>query len=318
MKKSCTILGICCLVAFNSVAQEISLSQLSMPSSPGWVLADKAPGSIEKPTTPRAFGVSLLNLLQGSAVEVTPFWLTSKPDLEYSDWIRKKSLFIETLNLSAATFKTDTNSHLSVGLRTQVIRIYSREQIKRLQEQEDKIIDLLVTRDNSGNLDLAAIAKAHDQLEKIQNRGMFSVELAGAYLGNSSTFTFKDLQSSKAGVWSNIRWSPVKSQLDFVALARYAWSVNTSTDSTFLDYGLSLNYETVKFNIAIEYVNRRNITAHSNDNRIALLANYQINKNLAIVASMGKNFDTEHTIFTLFGLNISLAPPQTPISGDEE
>ena len=317
MKKQCIITIAGLLAGYILFAQGISLSQLSMPSSPGWVLADKAPASIEKPTTPRAFGVSLLNLLQGSAVEVTPFWLSNKPDLEYSDWIRKKSLFIETFNISAATFKTDTNSLLSVGVRTQVIRIFSKEQLVKLKEQEDRIIELLVTKEN-GSLNLPAIAKAHDQLEQLQNRGLFSVELAGAYLGNSSTFTFKDLQSSKAGIWSNIRWSPAKSQLDFVALARYAWSVNTVTDTTFLDYGFSINYETLKFNIAIELVKRHNFTLQQNFHRLALLANYQINKNLSIVASVGRNFEKENTLFTLFGLNISLASPQVPMSTDEE
>ena len=318
MNRNRVLTVFCLLAALQLPAQDISISQLSMPSSPGWVLADKAPASIEKPTTPRAFGVSLLNLLQGSAVEVTPFWFASKPDLEYSDWIRKKSLFIETFNISAATFKTDTNSLLSVGVRTQVIRIFSKEQLTRLKEQEDRIIELLVSRDNNGNLDLPAIAKAHDQLEQLQNRGLFSVELAGAYLGNSTTFTFKDLQSSKAGIWGNIRWSPAKSQLDFVALARYAWSVNTLTDTTFLDYGLSVNYETVKFNIAIELVKRHNFTLKENLHRLALLANYQINKNLSIVASVGRNFEKENTLFTLFGLNISLASPQVPMAAGDE
>ncbi len=318
MKKNLIILLLLLLAGWNATAQEISLSQLTMPSSPGWILADKAPASIEKPTTPRAFGVSLLNLLQGSAIEATPFWFSNKPDLEYSDWIRKKSLFIETLNFSAASYKTDSNSQLSLGLKSQVIRIYSKAQLGKLQQQEDKIIELLVTKDDNGNLDLPAIAKAHDQLEKIQNRGMFSVEMAGAYLGHSSTFTFKDLQSNKAGLWSNIRWSPANSQLDFVALARYAWSVNAAIDSTYFDYGLSLNYETKKFNVAIEYINRRNYTADNSTHRFALLANYQLNDHLAIVGSMGKNFDTENTVFTLFGLNISLASPKTPISGEEE
>src|SRR5687767_1712300 len=133
MKRYFVILFFFMLAGWTANAQEISLSQLTMPSSPGWVLADKAPASIEKPTTPRAFRVSLLNLLQGSAIEATPFWFSNKPDLEYSDWIRKKSLFIETLNISAASYKTDSNSHLSLGLRSQVIRIYSQGQLAKLQ-----------------------------------------------------------------------------------------------------------------------------------------------------------------------------------------
>src|SRR6185295_173815 len=91
----------------------ISLNDLYIADVPGFVLSDKAPSSGDKRVTPRAFGVSLLNLWQGGAVDVTPYWLSSKPSYTFDHWVAKKFHVAETFNLSGATFKTDTSSVLS-------------------------------------------------------------------------------------------------------------------------------------------------------------------------------------------------------------
>src|SRR5882757_6482927 len=88
----------------------ITLNDLYIPDAPGFILSDKAPSSVEKPVTPRAFGISLLNLWQGGAIDVTPYWLTSKPSYTFDQWIDKKFTVAETFNISVATFKTDTSS----------------------------------------------------------------------------------------------------------------------------------------------------------------------------------------------------------------
>ncbi|HUR12603.1 MAG TPA: hypothetical protein VM012_14605 [Flavitalea sp.] len=313
-----SVWAVCIVVVING--QQIDLSHLSMPSSPGWVLADKAPASIEKPSTPRAFGVSLLNLLQGSAVEATPYWFASKPNLEYMDWVKKKSLFIETFNISAATFKTDTNSLLSFGVKSQVIRIYSSDQIRRLEKQEAKIIEALTTPDAAGNIDVIRVEKENKKLETIQQRGFFAIDIATALVGTSGNNTFKNLQSNRAGVWTTVRWSPAQSQLDFVALARYAWTLNNinSTDSTFLDYGLSLNYEVANFNLSVEYINRHNLKVGEIYHRFTVNGIYQISKNLAITGSVGKNYDNEKNLFTVFGMNIAIASQQVKSTAPDE
>jgi hypothetical protein len=297
---------------------DIKLSELYVPTSPGFVLADKSPSSVEKPSTPKAFGISLLNLYQGGAVEVTPFWLTNKPTYTYQDWIKKKNTIIETLNLSIATFKTDTTSNVSAGIRTQVLRVYSKRQLETLTKKEDDIIELLTTRDSSGNLNEAAIQKAADELELIQRKGMFAIEFAAAIVGASPNNSYKQLSSSKSGVWANIRWSPEKSMLDFTGVVRYSWAnqVNSS-DSAFLDYGVALSYEKKKFDISVEYVNRRDLSLKENFDRFALVGNYVINDNFTLVASLGKNFAKVDNIITVFGIKFGLGNQKATL-GDSQ
>src|SRR3954464_13184446 len=118
MKKTLFITMIAFGTAVKCYAQSkpvdnITLNDLYIPDVPGFVLSDKAPSSVEKPVTPRAFGISLLNLWQGGAIDVTPYWLQSKPSYTFDQWIDKKFTVVETFNVSAATFKTDTSSILS-------------------------------------------------------------------------------------------------------------------------------------------------------------------------------------------------------------
>ncbi len=92
------------VVSAQNPVDNISLNDLYIPDVPGFVLSDKAPSAVDKPVTPRAFGISLLNLWQGGAIDVTPYWLTSKPSYTFDQWIDKKFTVAETFNLSAATF----------------------------------------------------------------------------------------------------------------------------------------------------------------------------------------------------------------------
>lgn len=291
-------------------AQEIQVKDLFIPTSPGLVLADKAPASVEKPTIPKAFGVSLLNLWQGGALEATPFWFTDKPDLEYKDWISKKFLLVETFNISAATFKTDSSSVVSAGLRTQLMRIYSKNQIRKLLAQEQKIIGIL-TPGIGLDPDTVALKKAFAELQEMQKKGFFTFELAAAVLGSSGNNSFRNLEANKSGVWANLRWSPSNTMLDFVGVARYSWAVNdmklTPRDSSFFDYGLSLHYEKGPLNISAEYVKRRDISQKQHMDRTTFVATYQLTPNMAVVGSFGKNFAEVDNIIAIFGLNIGLA-----------
>ncbi|HEY0066927.1 MAG TPA: hypothetical protein VGB46_06185 [Flavisolibacter sp.] len=309
MRKTSIVLLLFLLVT-SAGAQDIEVKDLFIPTSPGLVLADKAPSSVEKPTIPKAFGVSLLNLWQGGALEATPFWFTDKPDLEYEDWIKKKFLLIETFNISAATFKTDTSSILSAGLRTQLLRIYSKSHIRKLLAQEQKIIGLL-TPGIGMDIDTAAMRKAYMELQELQKKGFFTFELAAAVLGSSGNNSFRNLEATKSGVWANLRWSPSNSMLDFVGVARYSWAVNemklTPRDSSFFDYGLSLHYEKGPLNISAEYVKRRDISQKQNADRTTFIATYQLTPNMAIVGSFGKNFAQVDNIIAIFGLNIGLS-----------
>src|SRR5688500_1139505 len=151
MKRLAVIFSI---LLFNTVLaqnNQVKINDLYIPNAPGFILGDKSPSSVDKPSTPRAFAISLVNLWQGGAAEVTTFWLASKPRYTLEQWYKKKLTAIEAFNVSVATFKTDTSTLVGAGFRSQVVRIYSSKSKAALAAQEDSIKLLLVETDAQGN-----------------------------------------------------------------------------------------------------------------------------------------------------------------------
>lgn len=310
MRKKIVLLALCAAVAARGHAQvnQLNISDLYTPNAPGFVLADVSPASVEKPSNPRAFGVSLLNLTQGGAMEVTPFWLTNHPNLTFDKYINKKTPFLETFNISVATFKTDTINNVSAGFRTHLFRSYTADKKKQLLNTKNQIVQALAV--DPTNIDTTAIAKLKQSLDDQRKRGFFLIELAGAVLAGSPTNSYNNLASSRSGFWLNARWVPDISSLDFIMVARYSWTNNVpakSMDSSFLDYGLALSYATNKFDCQAELIGRRDFSIDKNYTRFAFVANYMFNDNVIIVASIGKNFNPTGNILSVFGVKFMLS-----------
>jgi len=310
------------ITGYHAAAQEktfnAAVSDLYIPDVPGFVLSDKAPAAVDRPSNPRAFGVSLLNLRNGGALDVTPFWLVHNPKYTFDKWTKNKFPVIETFNLSAATFKTDTTSVLSVGFRSQVVRIYSKTTLTDMAEVKKQIVKLITPKFDSGDnpLDLTradslAAFKKLDELNELKKKGFFAVELAGAIIGSSNNNSFKRLSSERSGVWANLRWSPLIVPVNITGVARYSWANNASPkvgkDSSFLDLGIALNYEWRKLSLAAEYISRRDFSIDKNYTRFSFVGNYALTENIILVASVGKNFSKVDDIITLVGVKFALS-----------
>ncbi|MBS1563331.1 MAG: hypothetical protein JST39_03030 [Bacteroidetes bacterium] len=285
---------------------DVKINDLNVPTSPAFVLMDKSPASIEKPTNPKALSVSLFNLLQGGAVEFTPYWFRDRPAYTFSDYFNRHTPIFETLAFSGASFKKDTISYAAGGFRTQLFRLYSPALRKDVETHRRNVIALLANDPDS--LDLGAIEKESDTLKMLKAKTTFNIELAGAYLGQASSF--KSLGAVKSGAWLNVRWSPYKFPLDIVALGRYSRAVDqtkSGKDSVFFDYGLSLSYQEKNFDLAFEYVNRRDIANKADYHRLALVANYQVMSGIVAVASVGKDFDKVNNVLAVFGIKFGLS-----------
>ncbi len=109
------VAGLLLVVVRGATAQEpteVKFEDLRVPASPAFVLMGIEPKTIERPRTPRAFGLSVIqatNELSGLpknyAMEFAPFWLVPHPNLEFRP-DRTESLgatIIQTLSLSLAT-----------------------------------------------------------------------------------------------------------------------------------------------------------------------------------------------------------------------
>ncbi len=300
-----------CANIFSQTFDSLKLNDLNIPTSPALVFTDQSPSSIEKPTTPKAFNLSLINLFQGGAVEVAPYWFWNHKALTIDALNNQKFPVIPTFALSTATTKTDTSSTLSVGFRTQIFRLLNKSQIKTIQSKIKTIEQLLSVPREELPKDTDDIKKALVQYDSLLSKPLIVLEIAGAYLGNAANNSYKDLGANKMGVWLNLSISPPNFPLDILGLARYSKVVGsiskTGSDSSFIDFGVGLSFLKKNFDLEGEYLNRKDFITKANYDRLVFVINYQITESLTAVASFGKNFGNVNNIVSLFGIKVGLS-----------
>jgi hypothetical protein len=304
--KKITIIALILLSSRAFAQNTPSLSDLTISNAPGLILAGKSTVSVDKPTTPRAFAISLVNLQQGGAVEIAPFWWFNRPNLTYPIFISKKFLFLETFSLSLANLKTDSSSTFAPGFRTQILRIYSKSRLAAMIAKEKELEKVLAVFPAT-KINMDSVKLLSGQLDKMGMTGKVSLELAGALLTDPTGSLLKDLDVNKSGIWANLSWDPAKFPLGFVALARYSWANNKvnniSTNSRFAEFGAQTNYTTTKFSLEAEYLNRRDLYAAQNYSHLSASVTYHLTDNIAAVASYGKDLKAGEGLTALFGIN---------------
>ena len=172
-------LGFVFYSAFAKAQQDtfaVPLENLALPNSPAFVLLDEAPSVIERPATPKAFAIELLQNFDGNAfdniaVEFAPFWLSKPKKLTYFDLKGLKPTadasglenkgFNPLVNLvvSFAHVKNqDSITNISIGARTTLIEIKHAQDIARYAEGYKAVNDLFdlkkKIKDEFGNEDL--------------------------------------------------------------------------------------------------------------------------------------------------------------------
>ncbi|MBD0254481.1 MAG: hypothetical protein ICV83_02080 [Cytophagales bacterium] len=289
-----------------------SISDLQTPVSPGFVLADETPSSVNRPTNPRGLVASLLTLNRGGALEATPYWLLpieQRKNLTFDKYTDNHFPVIQTFSLSATSLRSDTASYLSVGGRFHLVRFFNKTQVNSLR---DSLIALLTPRLGPDGkplpLDTRRIEEYRDSLGRV--RPTLLVEVAGAWLGYSPANTFDQIGNARNGIWANIAYKPVQT-FNLIGLARYIndrTRENFSQEAEFLDLGVSVGYEDNKnFTLNGEFVFRNNLLTDKGTHRLALVANYRIIEELYVVGSFGKNFGQVENLIALFGVNLGLS-----------
>ncbi|PJJ08786.1 hypothetical protein CLU83_2087 [Flavobacterium sp. 1] len=307
--KKFTILLVLSLVGYTATCQTQppKLDELNIPSSPAFVMLDESPANIEKPTNPKAFAISLLNVgKNGGAIETTPYWLINHANYTFVNDVENHFPILQTFAISLASVKNADTTIVSLGFRVQLFRQYFNE--KAILISKNKIVDLLSV--NPKDIDTTALQVEKNKLDADRGRTKYNLELAGAYSGQGTNY--ENLSGTKLGIWANFRYTPmVNSFLDIVALARYSKVIggleNQIPDSSFLDFGGGLSRQGSNYDIQLEYIYRRDTTIDINYDRLAFIVNYQIIPGMVAVASFGKNFDDENNIFTAFGIKFGIS-----------
>jgi hypothetical protein len=133
-----------------AASEPVTLQDLKTPASPAFQLLGIAPTDVERPTTPRAFAVSLLSALQqgnnvlpnGFAMEVAPYWLVPHDRLEFSTYLDPgiaqsiRQTFTVSLAGSKITSGTDAAQNgldVGVGFRVSPVPGNSTADVQDLQ-----------------------------------------------------------------------------------------------------------------------------------------------------------------------------------------
>jgi hypothetical protein len=139
MKTLTKIILFICLLIVESTAQEaIDLSELKPPSSPAFTILGLQPTEIARPKTYEALEASLLNsffqennfsLSNNLALEFSPYWLVSHPNLTFERYIdpsiEDNILYSSSLSLGTIRYSSeiDTNiisTDIAIGYRTMI------------------------------------------------------------------------------------------------------------------------------------------------------------------------------------------------------
>lgn len=134
-----------CAICFAQKSDTLTLKDLEIPISPGFILLDQAPTSIESPNTTKAFSLSVLNSFteangfpKNYAVELTPFWFFKYKGmnvLKYSGFnnekpqpfsaIKMATLSMAYINTTDALTDKPINN-IAFGVRTNLLKIYPK------------------------------------------------------------------------------------------------------------------------------------------------------------------------------------------------
>lgn len=290
---------------------ELELKDLETPTSPGFILFDETPSSIEKPSSPKALGISLLGLQNsGGAIEFAPYWLKDRPNLTAQKIYRKDGsykLALSNLGISLAAINNDSITKIAIGLRTRFIEHYSKKDILKLDSMRIEIIKLL----SNTTLDLDAIEKKRKEYTEKLDAPLFSLDLAAALGGESVTNSFQNLQLNRWAVWLSGNLRLKGKNLFLTGVTRYINSEiqnGEQFEADLVDIGLRLNKEISKISISIEYLQRLNLTSNDySDNRIAAIGSYKVSEGIYLTSTIGKNFTDVENIILLAGINFGFS-----------
>ncbi|HRI85743.1 MAG TPA: hypothetical protein PK536_09900, partial [Ignavibacteria bacterium] len=199
-------------------SEELTFQNLETPSSPGFILLDEAPASIERPTTPQGFGISLIGFFKGTggAMEFAPYWLTSHPLLTAEKMTSNNFPFLYNLSVSVTYVKEDNNNYLTGGFRTRVYQSYGKSQTDKLKTIKNEIgIEL---SESPEDLDLEKIEQLRKDYVSITEKPVFNIDIAGAVGGGSDSNSFDDLVLSRWAAWLSLNFRPGGNDFYFTIL----------------------------------------------------------------------------------------------------
>ncbi|MDE0004603.1 MAG: hypothetical protein OXQ29_18085, partial [Rhodospirillaceae bacterium] len=202
-------------------SQTLTVDDLKTPSSPGFVVLGVEPTSIQRPATPRAVGLSLVSAVRDGnslipknyALEVAPYWLTSRPSLTYQDWnsagVAQTMLqsFALSFATTSVTAQSDQSSTTGIGVGVRTLLLKGRE-TEGARETRDTIAKLQIeaaqldtTRAREDEIAVALREQALQLQDLNRQRVGWMLETAAAIGGEVENDDFDGGQVRRYGFW---------------------------------------------------------------------------------------------------------------------
>ncbi len=234
---ACVILAAASCAALGQ-GKEVELKDLQIPNSPGFILLDVAPTSIDRPNSSKAFAASLLNAINSSvnsgvpqnyAAEFAPFWFVRAPKMtalkywginEDDKQMPFSAAKLGTLSM-AYVKSNDSTTNFSFGLRATLFKVVSTEVKAELKTINDAIItkmSAITTAAIVAGSDPATLAKlvsedafikdAEKKISDLLNRKpVFAVDAAYATSWVFDKNSFSSGHLGRSGVWVTLNYS---------------------------------------------------------------------------------------------------------------
>jgi hypothetical protein len=296
------------------------------------VLLGVEPTAIERPTTPRAFAVSVLEAAGGGgtlpenyAVEVAPYWLRPHPTLELKDYYNAGFLKAvqQTFSLSLATVRDSTSTRVGIGFRTSPRAGTAPDTVRKLMTKLDGVMDEILTlrqrlRNAKTAADSAAIktelATARESARPLaveiasrdNERVGFMVQLAGGAGFNYPQSEFDRGTVDRWGIWGTIAYRLEQPDVHLMAVTRVLRN-ETEAEPNLFDTGGRVYFQLERLGISAEFVRRTPSEGSGSSNRTVGLLEYRATDDLYVTASFGKDYkqadDDRSPVVAALGLN---------------
>lgn len=344
--------GVFLLVAPASAAAQapvdttFEVRALHAPTAPAFVVLGVEPTSVERPASPRAFAASLLSATQGGtvipenyAVQVTPYWLTPRPALEFANYFDPGAgqALLQSLSFSAATSASDTSTAVGFGVRAVPFpgrpgsRLVSTIELldalharhRRLPEELGEAAD--ATEEAAVLRRIAAVDDSlrvlADRLKEMDHdRVGFVLQLASGVAAAFPGNAFDVGAISRIGVWTTLGYRLEQPQLDLLGLLRY--QRNRAADQDLIDVGARVVGQLGRLALSGEFVMRsatdvttspanggQAATAFESSRRVVGVLEYRATDDLVLVTSFGRDFALEDggaPLVAILGLDVLL------------
>lgn len=358
------------LVAQSDTNPTAGLKNLASPNSPAFVLMDIAPSNIIVPDNIQAFSIQTISAFSGNskdglgnnnyAVEFQPYWyvkrekmnffkynnlISDKPEGEnvsindytrynvFGDAWKKASVSLALMDGTFNVFQVP-QSYVSVGARTRLLSVKTRNQIDEIKSQYTSYEQFMSSPEviaifANPSLSLSEINTAITSLEgyqaivqnfeqSLRRKPFFALDVAVAYshfMGDKS----QDMNDAfgRLGFWATgdlAFYTPTigkQSHVHVYGVFRYLRDgLNLDPDSGDLrienatDYGAKIALELDKLSFGYEYITRD--SENNNEERSIGSIRYKISEAFTINGGFGKNFRSEGSTVALFGIQWGL------------